>query len=1059
MTLIQQVLDELGYRESPNFLRPGRHNTFDDAADLGHVFRRARAYCDLHGVYSLRDHSAEGRDTVVPMVYVCQARNEEDAERIHRLVWNQNVVPFLVVASQRFIRLYSGFRYETPRPNVEPAITGVIEAASDMNTALQFLDAFRSSRIDDGTVWERWGNEVTPETRVDWKLLSSLNDLDVWLCEAGQLDARVSHALIGKYVYLNYLRQRGILSDRKLEKWGLDERQIFGRTAQASSFWQVVEELDEWLNGSVFPLKSSGPGRPKHEHIRKVAGTFAGDDPTSGQLSLDFDAYDFSFIPIETLSVIYEQFLHAPDEKGGATRGRTQGAYYTPLPLVNFMLEELDNLRPLTNGMRVLDPACGSGAFLVQCYRRIVERDDEFRPGRPMRPARLRGLLEQNVFGIDRDEDACHVAELSLSLTLLDYVDPPDLERTPRFCLPELHNKNVFQGDFFDSEASWRHELPVGSFDWIVGNPPWIELKRGSISEEDRFVWNWMQATTKKHERPIGGNQVAEAFAWEVIEHLSDGGYVALLLPAMTLFKDETRAFREHFFTAQHVHAVANFANLAEVLFPGHRYREGNRTRVSRPRRPAAASFFYSKRRRSLPRCVDVFSPFVADQPSGRPVRSGARKDTWNIVVDSNHVCALDRSEISEGEALPWKAAMWGSHLDLRVVRSVSKRFATLADLERSTGIVCSRGVELRTASASEAVEYVPELVGKPAPLLDRVPRQELLFEFPAEALDRIPRNRSYVRKGRSSLPLSACRPPHIIVHKTTGRFAVFSNDFLVVPAGQFGIAGSAEHTDLLKAISLYLISDFAIYHQFLHSPEWGVSTSVSTLDALRMLPVPFADLGARRLTEWSQRHSRIVQTVRKTPDKQRRLFDPNDEETSGMLCELLGELNSAVFDLLHLTDEERFLVSDLVRIRMQMIQGKVTTEITRDATDDELLDYGAILLGELDAFIEDQPDCWHSIAIVKDGQSAIVGVTLHSGAARGRGKRVSIVPGNAMGVRLMDIRKHVRDENSQWIYFRRNLCLYEGRNTYVFKPMERLHWTKSQAMLDAGSIIAETLT
>ena len=143
----------------------------------------------------------------------------------------------------------------------------------------------------------------------------------------------------------------------------------------------------------------------------------------------------------------------------------------------------------------------------------------------------------------------------------------------------------------------------------------------------------------------------------------------------------------------------------------------------------------------------------------------------------------------------------------------------------------------------------------------------------------------------------------------------------------------------------------------------------------------------------------------------------------------------------------------------MQMIQGKVTAEIAREATDGELLEYGNVLLSELDAFVDDQPEYWHSVDILRGGQSAIVGVTLHSADSRSRGKRVSIVAEDAMGTGLGDIRKRVQDKNSQWMYFRRNLRLYEGRNTYVFKPLERLHWTKSQALLDAGSIITETLT
>ena len=210
--------------------------------------------------------------------------------------------------------------------------------------------------------------------------------------------------------------------------------------------------MAQWLG---FVLERSKHAGLTESQLRKVAGTFRGDDPGTGQLVFDFGIYDFSLIPIETLSVIYEQFLHAPNAQG-TSAGKQSGAFYTPIPLVNFMLEELDSLHPFRKGMKVLDPSCGSGAFLVQCYRRIIEQDEEFVPGEPMRPAHLRDLLESHIFGIDRDGDACRVAELSLSLSLLDYVHPPDLESTPTFKLPDLHGTNIFEGDFFDGDAEWR---------------------------------------------------------------------------------------------------------------------------------------------------------------------------------------------------------------------------------------------------------------------------------------------------------------------------------------------------------------------------------------------------------------------------------------------------------------------------------------------------------------------------------------------------------------------------------------------------------------------------
>jgi len=54
--------------------------------------------------------------------------------------------------------------------------------------------------------------------------------------------------------------------------------------------------------------------------------------------------------------------------------------------------------------------------------------------------------------------------------------------------------------------------------------------------------------------------------------------------------------------------------------------------------------------------------------------------------------------------------------------------------------------------------------------------------------------------------------------------------------------------------------------------------------------------------------------------------------------------------------------------------------------------------------------------------------------------------------------RRQVREKRSQWLYFERNLRIYEGSRVFLMKPLQRLHWLRSQALLDADTIIAETL-
>jgi hypothetical protein len=289
------------------------------------------------------------------------------------------------------VKLYSGFRHQR-RHNGPPV--GILQPLTEFNQLDQLVHDFSADAINSGLLWQRRAGDVTPDHRLNWKLLTNLQSVDRVLRKRG-LELETSHALIGKYVYLHYLRDRGILSARKLQRWGIDESAVFGRNASVEGLVAVVAKLDAWLNGNVFPLDFGTRGAPKDDHVRWVAAVFSGDEFSASegqQLHLDFQAYDFSYIPIETLSVVYEQFLHPSDSPTPKGRGRDIGAYYTPIPVVNFMLAELAERRTLQRGMRVIDPACGSGAFLVQCYRRLIER--EFPPGARPKPAELRELLD-----------------------------------------------------------------------------------------------------------------------------------------------------------------------------------------------------------------------------------------------------------------------------------------------------------------------------------------------------------------------------------------------------------------------------------------------------------------------------------------------------------------------------------------------------------------------------------------------------------------------------------------------------------------------------------------
>ena len=88
---IGYLASELGYSNDAGYISPD-----NCPPSLAHVFRQAKNEMGLIGAYGLRPQ-ADG--SIIPLVYLSEAANDSEADKIHRLVWNQNRVPFLIVST------------------------------------------------------------------------------------------------------------------------------------------------------------------------------------------------------------------------------------------------------------------------------------------------------------------------------------------------------------------------------------------------------------------------------------------------------------------------------------------------------------------------------------------------------------------------------------------------------------------------------------------------------------------------------------------------------------------------------------------------------------------------------------------------------------------------------------------------------------------------------------------------------------------------------------------------------------------------------------------------
>jgi hypothetical protein len=214
--LYEDLIAALGYTEESLF----REDEGDGLIALSdrHWIRSARR-AGVRGTYFFRT-SPEPK-AFRPAVHVAQANTTEEARAIHRKLWNQGVNPFLIVVLPEQVRVFTGFAYDPDLPEVGE-VTPVLPVSGGIAHVIEALSWFTAEAINRGEIWQRNAKHLGTDQRVDTTLLKNLRTLGEKLQKQQSLSLETSHALIGKFVYLSYLRARDILSD----KWLCEEARV-----------------------------------------------------------------------------------------------------------------------------------------------------------------------------------------------------------------------------------------------------------------------------------------------------------------------------------------------------------------------------------------------------------------------------------------------------------------------------------------------------------------------------------------------------------------------------------------------------------------------------------------------------------------------------------------------------------------------------------------------------------------------------------------------------------------------------------------------------------------
>ena len=194
--------------------------------------------------------------------------------------------------------------------------------------------------------------------------------------------------------------------------------------------------------------------------------------------------YDFGSIEADILGKTYENFLghiisgeKRLKEKESKGKRKEMGIYYTPTYIVDYIVRntvgEYIKGKPISAIMKVkvLDPACGSGSFLIKAFDVLVE---ECEKTRKLNYEEKKNLMLNCIHGVDLDERAVDICKLNLSLKLAARGQKlPQLHDNIKCGNSLIDDKEIAGFKAFKWEDEFKDIMSNGGFDCVIGNPPY----------------------------------------------------------------------------------------------------------------------------------------------------------------------------------------------------------------------------------------------------------------------------------------------------------------------------------------------------------------------------------------------------------------------------------------------------------------------------------------------------------------------------------------------------------------------------------------------------------
>ena len=418
-----------------------------------------------------------------------------------------------------------------------------------------------------------------------------------------------SQKLLDRFLFLFFAEDRQLLPPNSvrlvLDQWkklkDLDEEiPLYNRFKKYFGF------LNTGKKGVIYDVFAYNGGLFKPD---EVLDTVTIDDDLLYRHTLALSGYDFaSEVDVNILGHIFENSLNELDEikaqldgqevDKSKTRRKKDGVFYTPKYITKYIVENtigklcidkkvellideeeytsdkkrniktkqalLEKLNAYTNWLiqlTICDPACGSGAFLNQALDFLITEHryiDELKAklyGVPIIFSDIeKSILENNLFGVDLNDESVEIAKLSLWLRTAQ----------PNRKLNDLNNNIKCGNSLIDDPAiagdkafNWLKEFPTvfekGGFDVVIGNPPYVDIKA-----LPRNILDFISSEYKTANNRIN---LFSVFIEKGYYIMKEKGKFSFIIPSSLLTQESYKLLRTELLSKSHIDNIVRLPN------------------------------------------------------------------------------------------------------------------------------------------------------------------------------------------------------------------------------------------------------------------------------------------------------------------------------------------------------------------------------------------------------------------------------------------------------------------------------------------------------------------